>query len=207
MKLFNYFPKLAYLKLATPAPPSVGEPAYSPQMPSDVVGNIVNAPAPVQAQPAQAQPAQAQPVPTTTSVPKVTAPPTTPTTPATPTAPKSVNRTPFTIGTNNKARVGQGTSYSAMARAMGGNVTARQLQDYAKTHLGGSFKANKEYDFNDIRKNLNMPGSKAPAYRPAMSQQFSNLQPSLNKAQRANTIRQNFSFQGDANDGSYGGVR
>lgn len=128
---------------------------------------------------------------------------TAPTLPAPPS--KQVNRAAFSIGSNNRARVGQGTSYSAMARAMGGNVTARQLQDYAKAHLGGSFKANKEYDFNDIRKNLNMPAASKPAYRPSNSQAITALQPSIAKATRANEIRNNFSFQGDYNDGTYGG--
>jgi hypothetical protein len=115
----------------------------------------------------------------TTSVPPVVA--------KTQTAPQSKNSptttakpTAFSI---NKGRgmVNKGTSYSQIAKQMGGNVTARQLQDYAKKNLGGSFQAGRNYDFDSIRQGLMQQQT------PNASPQVTNMLGNLRKA-RANKL-------------------
>jgi hypothetical protein len=53
--------------------------------------------------------------------------------------------------------VGRGTNYASLARQMGNGITAQQLQNYAKSNLGGSFRAGKSYDFNAIRNQIQQP--------------------------------------------------
>jgi hypothetical protein len=66
--------------------------------------------------------------------------------------------------------VGRGTNYASIARQMGNGITAQQLQNYAKSNLGGSFRAGKSYDFNAIRNQIQKPKN------PQITSMLTNLQ-------------------------------
>ena len=87
---------------------------------------------------------------------------------------------------NGRGLVNKGTSYSQIAKQLGGGLTAQQLQQYAKSNLGGSFMAGRTYDFNKIKNeisgNTNFMQPKAPKYVPPKNTQVGNM---------LNTLKQN----------------